>query len=449
MDDWINMIEPYNSSEIVGNRQSIKELKLWLKEPLKTTSLILGQSGTGKSLVAKYVLKEANYEVNIISFSDHHTGKSITSFINEINKSTNVLSFFEPSVKSKKQALIVDNLECMAIQMKQCLINILELRNSMPIIIICNSKYHKLLDVVKKYSTIYTFEKPKVCELWQWVMNINEIFSINITKKLTEDLIISCNRDIYQITLWLYKIHDWVKKGKKTPYIRKMLKIIPNKDNDVGLIDATIECYKKYTSFKQVDRLYNLDRILLPRMCHENLFSVISQKNDKCKFVDIDNISRACDYFSIADLMYEKIHNPPHDDNLHSLMAVFSCYIPQQEILNLDSRCFKKIEPEDMKFPKLMTIRYQTSVNSNYISRIPKSLRNIDRYCIGNSIKKYVKTKNIPELVEICKRWGCSPSILDKITKVSCFNKKSLRISKTMQKNMRVFLNNEGIFFND
>ena len=131
---------------------------------------------------------------------------------------------------------------------------------------------------------------------------------------------------------------------------------------------------------------------------------------------------------------YEKIHNPPHDDNLHSLMAVFSCYIPQQEILNLDSRCFKKIEPEDMNFPKLMTIRYQTSVNSNYISRIPKSLRNIDRYCIGNLIKKYVKTKNIPELVEICKRWECSPSILDKIAKVSCFNKKSLRISKLCKK---------------
>lgn len=436
-EEWEEIVTPQSVEEVVGNAAALSDLRRWASAPAETPALVTGPTGAGKSRAARLVLEERGYCVHVLSFSEVRSKKYVVQLMGKLAGAVGVLSAFcgGSAKHAVKNALVVDDVECLPVHMKPLVTTIFQKRGTMPVVFTCNVKYHKLLEGISTKCVRFNFMEVATHEIWEWCENVNVMTGVNMSPALVDDLAVRSGGDMRQAKLWLRQVQNWLYHGYSDKKIKHMIKLAQPKNRDLGLITATAECLNA-PSF-DIDRaldLYALDRILLPRMVHENIHNGLLG----CTGEDATRAAmHAADDMSSMDLMYAKIHGAPHDDELHPVLGTFACWSATRRKMTVPQRT--SVAEEACKFPKIMTVRYQNSVNNGYLNGAKGVLptEGIAYHDTALAFRAMVKKRDYPALATLLCEMKLHPRRVDQLLKILGLSKKrKLRFTSGPQKRL-------------
>jgi len=424
MDTWLCELKPVCTEELLGDNSKLQRIDQWVSDTNKLPLLLMGPTGSSKTTSVVIHLKKYGYTPNIIHMSDFSTTNELNNRVFDLLSNRDATSFFSSAPSPIKNAVIIDDFECASVYHKSFCKLLMNFSTQSPIVFITNTKHHNLVEFVKRNSVFVEFGQLEYDDLWQWCLSTCQVKNIRLSNKLIQNIIEASTSDINQLILWMYQVHQFLLQGKKTAAIRRIILSCQRKQKNEGLIEAVRDINMNMVQASDAEIVYDMDRILLPRMVHENIYR--NRKN-------IHKIHKAARLFSMYDVCYNYIHSPPHSESLHDICGTLSCWGASR---CLDTSKTYELTHENVKFPKLMTIRYQTFVNYNNLRNLPYCISIARRHMIywGDLLRGYVLTNNINDVVEFVKHTGLNPKHIDNILKLSSLHlKKTVRYSNQKQ----------------
>jgi DNA polymerase III delta prime subunit len=376
--NWLQKYIPIKSSDIVGNKKTINELKNSLINN-SSAIIIYGPHGVGKSITCSIILKELNYDVKIVTNSLIKNSKIFKENINLI-KST-----FEKCT-NKGIALIIQDSDTITLSSdKNILIDFMKENEAskvkIPLIFISNEQHSKLLSDVKKLCTNIYFNYPTNDELYEYIQNISKIENINIEKDIINNIINFSQYDIRRLLLLLQDL-KFTFKNKLITSIEWSLYTSSSlcKDKDIGLFNATHKLLNKYHNINTSMQLYETEKVLLPLMIFENYPKYLKQNNYGDNIKTICNITNS---ISLGDVIETNIYS---DQNwyLQTIHGFYTCIETSYYINNNNNFNINDINLE-----------FSSDLNKT-------SLKNINKKNI-NIIQSFLHDKNLLDLLHLNK----------------------------------------------
>lgn len=388
---WINKWKPHNLAEIVGNKSSIAKMEEWLvkfNQHNNNAIILSGGHGIGKSLTIELLFKKYNYLVKIIHPDDLKLFRNDSDFDDYYNFENSIVSKFKiKAFINMKLAIVFDEIESITLNSeKKYILNIFKTNmkeKRFPIIFISNTNHSKLLTDLKKICPEVKYMCPSSYELTKFIHKIciGENIEIIDTSSM-EKLIEFAQHDVRRLINILQEYHY----NYKTLNTQNVITFITNsimKDTSIGLFDASIILLNKNNNFEQIFKLYEIDKVLIPLMIHENYYKkIITSKNKKSLGNQITDLVHISESLSIGDNIETSIYT---DQNWYfqDIHGFYTCYNPSH-IANTSS---KKIMPSEVKF--------SADLNKT-------SLKNINKKNINN-LEKIIGNKSIDEILLLCK----------------------------------------------
>ncbi len=392
---WINKWKPTSVNDIIGNKQSIQKIDEWLAKFDKHNSnaiIISGSHGIGKTLSIELLLEKYNYTTKIIYPDELKTFRNDMDFEDYYNYENSVFSKFKintthSKTSEKKLALVFDEIESISLTSeKKYVFNIYKTNaksKSFPLIFISNTNHSKLLTDLKKYCPEVKFYSPSSYELIKLIQKICASNKIEIKDSECYDKIIEFSQyDVRRLINILqeynYNYKTLNKKDIET-FIEKSIK----KDTSIGLFEASLELLNEENSFEKIYKLYEIDKVLIPLMIHENYYKKTLSVKNKTSFEeqlnDMVNISES---ISIGDNIETSIYT---DQNwyLQDIHGFYTCFNTSY----ISNKINRKITASEIKF--------SADLNKT-------SLKNINRKNISN-LEKIIGKKSIDEILLLCK----------------------------------------------
>lgn len=429
---WEKSIQPQHSTEILGNDQIISDIKNYITNNTSEQILLaLGPPGLGKSTACKLVLSELGYQTVTVRMSHKDDLDNIDTIIQGCSGTGSILNWG----KVQKKALIVDELECLPVQKKCVLQHILRIHNpvlgisrsskkrlkrakeiyrkkDLPVVFLCNTMYHRTLEEIQKYGNTFIFKKSTEIEQYIWCETIGSIMDIRLTKHLIKHILAKSCADIRQLSFIMFYVMQRQFKGDNLIKIRKAVKSIGVKEEDDHLFDLLHKTITKQNHVEKCMTNYDKERILLPWMIFENIYTYFS----KIKFDCSSSIANIAQCISDCDLIWEKSHG--HQDyQLEDYYGAISCWsVPY---------IYKRAVPQHLrqkityKFPSLMVKRSQIKLYQNYYSYLVKgTMKSRDHMDIVFNIFKDYSLEEVIEFALVKK----VPFIdLDRLCKLCSF----------------------------
>jgi replication factor C subunit 1 len=393
---WTNKYKPSNINDIIGNKLSISKIDEWL-EKFNTHNnnaiIISGSHGIGKTLSVELLLKKYNYMTKIIYPDELKTFRNDMDFEDYYNYDNSVFSKFKiNSTKNnipKKLAIVFDEIESISlVSEKKFVFNIFKTNaklKSFPLIFISNTNHSKLLTDLKKYCPEVKFFSPSSYELNRFVQKIcsNENIKIENTECI-EKIIQFSQYDVRRLINLLqeynYNYPDGILNNTNIDnFINKSI----SKDTSVGLFDAALDLLNNPNNFEKIFKLYEIDKVLIPLMVHENYYKKIMSSKNKMSFDEqLDEMINISESMSIGDTIETSIYT---DQNwyLQDIHGFYTCF----NTSNISSKLPRKITSSEIKF--------SADLNKT-------SLKNINRKNISN-LEKMIGKKSIDEILLLCK----------------------------------------------
>mmetsp|Transcript_12150 Transcript_12150/g.33672 ORF Transcript_12150/g.33672 Transcript_12150/m.33672 type:complete len:1000 (-) Transcript_12150:3555-6554(-) len=257
---WVDRYKPMNSSEILGNQELVRKLKLWLgrwesrfnqssaigksfsnpQGPWKC-ALLSGPPGIGKTTTATLVAQEAGREVVEYNASDVRSKKALKETLGDITGSRSIQ--FSAKEKRIQRCIIMDEVDGMGAGDRSGVSELIQMiKNSqVPIICICNDRQSQKLKSLVPYCMDLKYRRPTKHAIAKRAVEVasREGFSveINAAEAITE----SCGNDVRQV---LNNLQMWStaenSNGRMTYKDVKERERSVNKDeiHRVGLFDA-------------------------------------------------------------------------------------------------------------------------------------------------------------------------------------------------------------------
>ena len=451
---WINKYNPKNVTDIIGNKNQLSALNTWLDNIDNITNknysiIISGNQGLGKTTSVKLILKEFNYIIKIIKpneIKDHRLYEEINDYYDFKNSIYAKLAI--NNNKNKKIAIIFDETENITLSSeKKYIMDIYKKNNKLkafPLIFISNNHHSKLLYDLKKECSELIFINPTNTELKDYIIKIYDKENIileNYTSMIDKIINFSqydFRRLINILQELVYHISD---DNILTEIILDEYIITSKKKNiDIGLFKSTKTIFNTYLNYYDIIRLYQVEKVLLPLMVHENYIKTIllnNNKNTKDILNDLLNISLS---LSKADNIETSIYT---DQNwyLQSIHGFFSCIEPSY-LLNNNN--INKIKLDDIKFSGDLNKSSLKNINKKNITNLSKIInnKNITEILMLNKISNYLITHNKEDiLISILKNYNSSLNIKDielclKIDKTSVFTNLVLKDKKRIIKKL-------------
>lgn len=150
--DTITKARPTALSEFVGNKNAIAELEKISKE--KGHVLLLGPSGTGKTLLAEILCSEKHYNTLFIT-------KDNLVNADPFIKNNTIESFFD----KRQKALVIDNVEVLINNERVSSTNIISIIKEckgMFVLLTCNSTEEKKVSDLKKHLSVVRISAPSI-----------------------------------------------------------------------------------------------------------------------------------------------------------------------------------------------------------------------------------------------------------------------------------------------
>lgn len=193
-------IEPKCLDDFTGNKKVITQLKNWLNNLNKRICYLTGSVGTGKSTLAKVLLKEFGYSISYFEGNDLRIKKNREILIQTL-KFKNIIAMLEHN-KDFKRAVIIEEFENIGLITQELYRNIREVYKKKYIkvpIIFTGTKYFKGKKPLSGHSVFFRLSQRNQHEIRKIVEEITEKCNINISKKYKEQLIQNSAGDIRRI----------------------------------------------------------------------------------------------------------------------------------------------------------------------------------------------------------------------------------------------------------
>jgi replication factor C subunit 1 len=396
---WTNKWKPTIVSDIIGNKQSIQKIDEWLAKFDKHNNnaiIISGSHGIGKTLSIELLLEKYNYTTKIIYPDELKTFRNDMDFEDYYNYENSVFSKFKINTFNKntkstmpenKLALVFDEIESISLTSeKKYVFNIFKTNSkskSFPLIFISNTNHSKLLTDLKKYCPEVKFYSPSSYELIKLIQKICAHHKIEIKDSECYEKIIEFSQyDVRRLINILQEYNYNYKTLNKIDidtFIEKSIK----KDTSIGLFEASLELLNQENSFEKIYKLYEIDKVLIPLMIHENYYKKTLSVKNKMSFEDqLNDMVNISESISIGDNIETSIYT---DQNwyLQDIHGFYTCFNTSY----IANKMNRKITASEIKF--------SADLNKT-------SLKNINRKNIAN-LEKIIGKKSIDEILLLCK----------------------------------------------
>jgi hypothetical protein len=409
----LDNIKPTCLDDIEIYKDEIESMENWIKSykdktiPYKKALLIIGNIGTGKTVLAELLFKKYNYNKIELNSTDFRSQKKLGDFLRKTLCFKNVVDmFFE---ESSPIGLLMDEIDTMShdkgglgefIQIlkddEKCsknLANNKKIKNYInlynPIVCTCLDIYDKKINDLKKYCHVVYL---KNITLKDTTNLINKIYkNIPFEKQIIPEIFSFIDGDIRKflnVLENLVHIKNSNNKKIKLEDFKKLRTFFEKKNNDIQLLEATHNIFFKKIDFETSIFYYQLEPYFLPYMIYHNLDKFI--KN--CKAPILDKIKL---YKKILNsiCMFDIVQNFSFEYNdwneLNELTAFYGVYNINY-IVNNNTHSIKKLNIDELEFTNIMNKMSQSLVN--------KKLINCARYAFK---KTYVEINEIIYLSEI------------------------------------------------
>jgi replication factor C subunit 1 len=394
---WINKWKPTNIMEIVGNKQAVMKIDEWLStfNTHNNNSIIIsGSHGIGKTLGIELLLKKYNYTSKIIypdELKNFRNGSDI-DFDDYYNYENSVFSKFKMtsknnSIQNKKIAIVFDEIESISLSSeKKYVFNIFKTNaktKSFPLIFISNTNHSKLLNDLKKYCMDIKFYSPSSYDLIKFIQKICKEEKIEIKDYDSLEKIIQFSQYDIRRLINLLQEYSYNYKSINIKDIDTFIEKSISKDTSVGLFEASLELLNNENSFEKIYKLYEIDKVLIPLMVHENYYKKIISPKNKISFDEIvQKMVDISESISIGDNIETSIYT---DQNwyLQDIHGFYTCYNTSYIASNMQ----RKITPSEIKF--------SADLNKT-------SLKNINKKNILN-LEKIIGKRTIEEILLLCR----------------------------------------------
>ena len=415
-------------TDLMASPDSVAEILEWSSDH-STPLMILGASGSTKTYTARTVLKELGYDIVYLSFLEKVSRTHVRDLFNA-SAGVTVYNFFSPRARASKTAYFLDDIEA-ASNIHKWVIDVFASKAPKhPVVFCCNSPYHKLIEGMKSNCTVVEFGKVSDNALQDWCKEANKIVRARVSKKLIQDVVRKANGDVRQLLLWMRFVYRSLSNGVRTASIRNSMDLAGNKHNVHGVLHDTKYLLNSCTTITEAERFYEKDKILFPRMIHENVYSGVNKREFRDK---IELITTIANNIAFADVVRECI-NKHTDDTLHGYVSAMNCHSPSV-VKNRFDRSVGKL-----RFPKLMTIRYQRSKNTQHLGCLNDSHRigSHDLYIFGQVFNHIIVTKDYDKLLTLARNYNMSIFYFNFVNKnFQCDRSKVVKMVHTVSKRLK------------
>ena len=288
---FIDKYEPKNLDEFVGNKTAVEKARKWIhtfKNQKKKALWIEGPNGVGKTLLAKLLAKEMNYNLITIDSSESRKEKDIKEKFS-LSSTQNTLFF-------KGKVFLFDELEGLSgIRDRGAAKGITEIIKitKHPVIITLTESDNKTKSLKKLCETI-TLNPIPSSEIYHFLKKISQQESIDIDETILRQLSLQSGGDIRAA---IYDL-ELLSKTKKPEY--KDLEEIGTRDMKSKL-NTTITVILKTTSFNNAISL-----VENPDFDQKDLLEWI-RENIPYEYRKTQDLKKAYYYISRADLFNNRI----------------------------------------------------------------------------------------------------------------------------------------------
>jgi replication factor C subunit 1 len=394
---WINKWKPNDVNNIVGNKQAMSKIDEWLSKFDKHNNnsiIISGSHGIGKTLAIELLLKKNNYTSKVIypdELKNFRNGNE-NEFDDYYNYENSIFSKFKMvsknnSVENKKIAIVFDEIESISLSSeKKYVFNIFKTNSKMksfPLIFISNTNHSKLLNDLKKYCMEIKFFSPSSYDLTKFIQKNCKEENIEIKNHdAIEKLILFSQYDVRRL-INLLQEYSYNYKSLNVKDIDTFIEKSIIKDTSIGLFEASLELLNNENNFEKNYKLYELDKVLIPLMIHENYYKKIVSPKNKITFEEqIQQMVNISESISIGDNIETSIYT---DQNwyLQDIHGFYTCYNTSY----ISSKINRKITASEIKF--------SADLNKT-------SLKNINKKNIMN-LEKIIGKRTIEEILLLCR----------------------------------------------
>ena len=388
---WINKWKPHNLAEIVGNKQSITKMEEWLvkfNQHNNNAIILSGGHGIGKSLTIELLFKKYNYMVKTIHPDDLKSFRNDSDFDDYYNFENSIISKFKiKAFMNMKLAVVFDEIEAITLSSeKKYILNIFKTNmkeKRFPLIFISNTNHSKLLTDLKKYCPEVKYMCPSSYELIKFIQKVCKGENIEIKDNTSIDKLIEfAQHDVRRLINILQEYH-YNYKILNTLDVMTFIEKSIMKDTSIGLFEASSILLNENNSFEQIFKLYEIDKVLIPLMIHENYYKkIITPKNKRNLNDQISDMVNISESLSIGDNIETSIYT---DQNWYfqDIHGFYTCYNTSY-IANKSTR--KIIQSE---------VKFSADLNKT-------SLKNINKKNINN-LEKILGNKSIDEILLLCR----------------------------------------------
>ena len=364
---WVDKYKPATLKNIVGqqgDRSNAKKLLRWLQNWVDNNSgkkkltrpspwakdddggffkaaLLSGPPGVGKTTTAQLVCKEMGYDTVELNASDTRSKRSLSEEVTQLVRNRSLSNFASggesssngSTATSRHHVLLMDEVDGMAGNEDrggvQELIQIIK-SSKVPIICMCNDRYHQKIRSLVNYCFDLKFSKPRVEQIRSAMMSVCFREGIKLKPDALDQIIVGSNQDVRQVLhhLSMFSVKEQQLDSESVKRDAGKAK----KDLKIGPWDVCRQVFndsdRRNMNIHQKADLFFHDYSIGPLFVQENYWKArpkVAQSGKRSAL--LAQLAKAARSIADGDLVEKAIRN----QNAWSLLptqAVFSCVLP-------------------------------------------------------------------------------------------------------------------------
>lgn len=483
---WTDLYRPKTISELVGNKKAIYEFTKWIQdyekakttidatpppEPVKsgkkkTTNngvkktkrelpkssvILVGDHGTGKTITVTVVLKEMGYQINTLNFDqireiikqNHGDKLDKNVFINIIDRlagNSNIIDMIR-GTSNKKVALFVDEIESISSTADKKIISKLIKLNEQkwyfPIIMVSNNKHNKLLTEIMKNAHVIKFWSLFYDDMKKIFLKIAKAESLQLASEQVVKLIIDyAHGDIRQM---IHILQGLTRVFPDTVIKSKMVTMWQDnfyeENIDDDLFEASGQLLRGYQGIENQLRCYETEKVLIPLMVHQNYYKmIIDSKLDQTTQLEV--AEKIAESLSSGDISENYIYGNQNWDlqRIHGFeMCVYTSFYLNHYLGDSRYGVQKLDFPQDLNKTSIMRINRKNIDSANYCL-VHKSVD--DYLCMNHLITLLLMDDRLDSAVKLFDGYSLKKENIEALMKID---------KLTSNEDQILFFNNRGI----
>jgi hypothetical protein len=421
---------PKKMSDILGDREDVNYLEKILKNIDKQKFkciLVTGSHGSGKSCRVNMALRHLNYAIKLINISNFKRADDQVSYLQSIVSCSDISKMLVGD-KLQKCVIVIDEMNDESInQEKTQIANIMKINNSYnicPIIFVFDNRYNKMINSLKKGSCEVKVKIPSDNEMRMMLKKIAIGENMRFQNKVVIDDIINFSQYDYRRLCTMVgdmtceQVDNQIKRIT-IDIVKKYKEMNLEKDIIPDIYCSTKKILSNYDSIQDCLKIYEMEKVNIPLMVHDNYISTIHLKNydDINGMKDLTKITEA---ISMGDVVDNYVYGEQKWDitNVHGF---YSCCVPGFYVNRNGYGLKKKADYfVDMKKTSIKKINRKNIILA---SQQIDSLDPMDYLYINKILAQYIKNDDIDSLIEMMKQYRLTLEKLENIIKIDKTNK--------------------------